>query len=239
MCVLCPCLPGLPRTAARAATLIGRQFDVPWRVWGGVWASSTQSSVGTVASYHRGCFTLTFPRSAAIEPILLTWGHVLGEDKYAEGEGVDGVYLRERAVRYVEPAASSGSGLPVGARQYVDRTPQKARLRPLPAPFRVLAFGDTGRDSVYVGHCPADHAPPRLDDQAGRLDDQADLEIPGHDVAVFRDILRATPSRAGRRPRSNTRSTSLSSLCSVDTVARSAFARGQAVSCVCAPRTVL
>jgi len=37
-----------------------------------------------------------------------------------------------------------GAGVPVGARRFIDRTPRKAALRPLPKPFRLLSFRGAG-----------------------------------------------------------------------------------------------
>lgn len=49
--------------------------------------------------------------------------------------------------------SSSGAGLPVGARNFVDRTPHKARRRRLPLAFRLLSFFGTGRTAnPYIGN---------------------------------------------------------------------------------------
>jgi hypothetical protein len=50
--------------------------------------------------------------------------------------------MRAAALRSIL-APSSGAGMAVGARRFVDRTPRKAALRPLPKPFRLLSFRGT------------------------------------------------------------------------------------------------
>jgi len=44
----------------------------------------------------------------------------------------------------LESSSSLGAGVPVGARRFIDRTPRKAALRPLPKPFRLLSFRGAG-----------------------------------------------------------------------------------------------
>ena len=49
--------------------------------------------------------------------------------------------------------SSSGAGLPVGARNFVDHTPRKAGRRPLPLAFRLLSFLSTGRTAnPWIGN---------------------------------------------------------------------------------------
>lgn len=145
--------PSLPmpahRDAAHAENYIGRtQFDVPWSVWGGEYLDSTRVIVGTLTRYKNGRFTLTFPVSENTKPEYLLWAHVLGEVPWR------GHTLQPRAEPFIDlevqaraaaadiaraAGASHGAGLAVGARRFIDRTPRKARARPLPQPFRLLA----------------------------------------------------------------------------------------------------
>ena len=135
--------------------------DVPWSVWGGEFSTSTEVSVGTVAQYNRGLFKLVFPPSDETKPMNVRWHHLLGEEPY------NGSMLRVRQPRAAP--SSHGSGLPVGARQFIDRMPHKARRNPLPQPYRVLAYTAGRAANHWIGHVPpsidldkveADLAPP-------------------------------------------------------------------------------
>ena len=65
--------------AERSRELLGLQYDVPWSVWGGQWASSTDTLTGMLVKYRQRKFLLKFPHANNTEPVWLTWGQVLGE----------------------------------------------------------------------------------------------------------------------------------------------------------------
>ena len=167
-----PAPPPCDDNATHAKEYYGYQFDVPWSIWGGEWAESSEVMVGTIDGFRDGKFTLTFPPSANTDPDYLTWDHLLGEAPW------HGQTLKPRQPTCID-GASSGAGLSVGARHFIDRPPQKAARRPLPQPFRLLSFGDIARgSSPWIGNT----IPSSAQDDDSFLPDE---------LVRFRELLRS------------------------------------------------
>ena len=71
------------RTTAGAKVMMGLVINVPFSVWGGEWAASTEHLPGMIVNYRRGIFTLKFATCRhGSEALYLKWRHVLGEESY-------------------------------------------------------------------------------------------------------------------------------------------------------------
>ena len=63
--------------------MMGLVINVPFSVWGGEWAASTEHLPGMIVNYRRGIFTLKFATLRhGSEALYLKWRHVLGEESY-------------------------------------------------------------------------------------------------------------------------------------------------------------
>jgi hypothetical protein len=74
------------------------------------------------------------------------------------------------------PSSSLGVGMPVGPRRFIDRTPRKAALRPLPKPFRLLSFRGTGGQPWIGNSVPSSES--------------EDSSLRPEELACFRELVR-------------------------------------------------
>ena len=83
------------RNDARAKECIGLQVEVPWPVWGGRFATSTNVSIATVWSYTKSVFILKLPAIAQTPDLRVSLAMLLGETPYDPSR--ESTYLTLRA----------------------------------------------------------------------------------------------------------------------------------------------